>query len=138
VTVRDANSVFVAVPVNGHFLREINGQALTIWSIVPSGLAQTDVTRFQFWHLAADCAGPRLVYGNNNTLYIIGNTGYYAPNTATQTPLSVENFSAGQDVTQPGQCLNIDHPQPFFQLGVVSTVDISSWGLTPPFSWHLE
>jgi hypothetical protein len=137
MTIRDANSKFVAVPVNGGYLREISGQAFKIWSIEPSGLGQTDLTHFQFLHEAANCADQRLIYGNDDTLYIIGNTGYYTLNPATETVLSIENFAAGQDVTQPGQCVNITGTD-FIQLGPVSTVDISSWALTPPFSWHLE
>jgi hypothetical protein len=135
VTVRDANSVFVAVPVNGHFLREISGQPFIIWSIIPAGLGPTNPETFQFFHLAANCTDPRLIYGND-TLYIFGNTGYYTLTTTNEVPLSVESFTTGQDVTQPGKCFNIN-PGPY-PLGPVSTVDISSWGLIPPFSWHLE
>jgi hypothetical protein len=138
VTVRDANSIFVAVPVNGHFLRELSGLPFTIWAITPAGFGQTDPTQFHFYHMTANCAGPRLVYGNDNTLYIIGNTGYYTLSPSTEAPLSMEDFTAGQDVTQPGQCVNLNPPSTFFQLGPVSTVDISSWGLTPPFSWQVE
>ena len=135
MTVRDANSVFVAVPVNGHFLREISGQPYIIWSILPSGLGQTDPETFQFFHLTANCTDARLLYGNG-TVYIFGNTGYYTPTTRDVVPLSAESFTTGQDVSQPGQCTNFNAG--LYPLGAVSTVDISSWGLTPPFSWHLE
>jgi hypothetical protein len=138
MTIRDANSVFVAVPVNGHNLREISGRPFIIWVILPSGFGKTDLTQFQFFHMTANCADPRLINGNDNTLYIVGNTGYYTLNTTIEAPLSIENFSAGQDVTQPGQCTNQNQASTFYPLGPVSTVDISSWGLTPPFSWHLE
>jgi hypothetical protein len=138
ITIRDVNSVFVAVPVNGHYLREISGQPFDIPAILPTGFGQTDLTQFHFFHMTANCADPRLVDGTNNTLYIIGNTGYYTLNTTTEAPLSIESFSAGQDVTQPGQCTNQNQASTFYPLGPVHTVAISSWGLTPPFSWHLE
>ena len=138
ITIRDVNSVFVAVPVNGYNLREVSGHPVIIWSITPAGLGQTDLTLFHFFHMTANCTDPRLIYGNDNTLYIIGNTGYHTLNTVTEAPLSEENFTAGQDVTQPGQCVNINPADTFYALGPVSTVDLSSWGLTPPFSWHLE
>ena len=138
ITIRDSNSVFVAVPVNGGYLRELSGRAFEIPMISATGFGQTDTTGFHFYHMTANCADPRLIYGNNNTLYIIGNTGYYTLSSTTEAPLSIENFTAGQDVAQPGQCVNQDQTSTFYPLGPVSTVDISSWGLTPPFSWHLE
>jgi hypothetical protein len=137
VTVRDANSVLVAVPQNGQFQREVGGQPFYLPSVTETGLGESDETLFQFYHLAADCAGPRLVTGPP-WIYIFGNTGYYTTNATEQVPLSWETFTAGQDLTKPGQCFN-QHPftNPFI-IGPLNTVDISSWGLTPPFSWHLE
>ena len=138
ITIRDVNSVFVAVPVNGQYQREVSGQPFYLsGSVTSAGLGQTDLTRFQFFHMAANCADPRLV-GGNNTLYIVGSTGYYTLNAVTEAPLSVENFTAGQDVTQPGQCVNLNPASTFYSVGPVSTVSISSWGLTPPFSLHVE
>lgn len=138
VTLRDANSVLVGVPQNGSFQRELSGQPFDLPPpVTPTGLGQSDETRFQFFHLSANCAGPRLVQGPQS-LSIIGNTGYYTINATVQTPLSVENFNAGQDLSQPGQCANLTPATTSYSIGPLSTVDISSWGLTPPFSWHLE
>ena len=137
VTIRDANSVLVAVPQNGLFQREVGGRPFFLEAVTPDGLIESDETRFQFFHMAANCAGPRLLQ-ESPWIYIFGKTGYYTTNTTEQVPLSWETFDAGQDLTKPGHCFN---QGPFFNpftLGPVSTVDTSSWGLTPPFSWHLE
>lgn len=137
VTVRDANSVRVAVPQNGSFLRELSGQPFNLPSLTPTGLGQSDETRFQFFHVSAGCTGPRLVLGSQS-LVIIGNTGYYTTNATDQVPLSEETFTDGQDLTQPGQCVDLSPSTNTYPIGPLSTVDISSWGLTPPFTWHVE
>jgi hypothetical protein len=87
--------------------------------------------------MSANCAGPRLVLGPQS-LFIIGNTGYYTTDPTVQTPLSWETFTAGQDLSQPGQCVNQNPATTSYSIGPLGTVDISSWGLTPPFSWHVE
>jgi hypothetical protein len=135
LTVRDANSVLVAVPFNGQYGREINGAEVRL-RVTPTGFGQTPVPELLFYHAAPDCLGPRLLTGPN-VLFIVGNTGYYAAATTGVDPQSRETFTEGQDVSQPGQCVN-GSPNIFDQLGPVTTVDISSWGLRPPFAWHLE
>lgn len=137
LTIRDANSVLVAVPVDGGYAREVDGQGLGIQAaLTTTGLGQTPASSFNFYHLAANCTGPRLVIGPG-ALLIWGNTGYYttAQAASMQTPLSVESFTAGQDASQPGLCGTVNYS---IEVGPVSTVDISSWGLTPPFQWTLN
>jgi hypothetical protein len=137
VTVRDANSVLVAVPQNGQFQREIGGQPFYLPSVTPTGIGRSDETRFQFFHLSANCAGARLILGQPWVL-IFGNTGYYTTSATLQVPASEETFTDGQDLTQPGQCVTLSPSPNTYLIGPVSTVDISSWGLTPPFTWHLD
>ena len=136
LTVRDANSVLVAVPINGGYAREVNGQELGITNLSPTGIGQSPAAAMVFYHLAANCAGPRLVQGSG-ALLIWGNTGYYTTTqeASTQSPLSAETFTTGQDASQPGHCGTINFS---IEIGPVSTVDISSWGLTPPFQWTLN
>jgi hypothetical protein len=137
LTIRDANSVLVAVPVDGGYAREVNGQGLGFeTNITTAGLGQSPSYSFTFYHLAAHCAGPRLVQGPGGLL-IWGNTGYYTTTQAAslQTPLSVETFTTGQDPSQPGQCGTVNYS---VEIGPVYTVDVSSWGLTPPFQWTLN
>jgi len=135
LTLRDVNSVLVAVPVNGQWQREVSGETFYIQAPVSSaGLGQSNIAAFTFWHVQANCAGPRLTLGQND-LFIFGNTAYFTLSWSTQTTASVELFTAGQDVAQPGQCVNVQNISP---VGLVSTVSVSSWGVTPPFSWHLE
>jgi hypothetical protein len=126
--------VLVAVPQNGGFVREVAGQTLILASdLTPTGLGQSSPVIF--YHLAASCAGPRYVQGPNE-LFILGTTGYYTTQAASlQSPLSTETFTTGQDASQPGQCAPITYS---VQIGPVSTVDISSWGLTPPFQLTLN
>jgi Collagen triple helix repeat (20 copies) len=135
LTLRDANSVLVAVPQNGSFMREVDGQALTLeGEPTPAGLGQS--TPLVLYHLAANCAGPRYVQGPNE-LFILGTTGYYTTTQAAslQSPLSAETFTTGQDASQPGACSAINYS---VQIGPASTVNISSWGLTPPFQLTLN
>jgi hypothetical protein len=96
------------VPVNGGYQREISGRVFNLFGISPAGFGQMDLATFHFYHMAANCAGPRLLYGNNDIRYIVGNMGYYTLGNLTEAPLSVENFTAGEDVTQPGQCFEPD------------------------------
>jgi hypothetical protein len=134
LTLRDANSMLVAVPTNGGFLREVDGQALILaGEPTPTGLDQS--TLLVFYHLAANCAGPRYVQGPDE-LFILGTTGYYTTQAASLlSPLSAETFTTGQDASQPGPCTPFTYS---IQIGPVSTVDISSWGLTPPFQLTLN
>ena len=129
--------MLVAVPQNGSFMREVDGQALTLeTSPTPTSLGQSTPGAFVLYHLAANCAGPRYVQGPNE-LFIWGTTGYYTTTQAAslQSPSSAETFTTGQDASQPGQCAPINYS---IQIGPVSTVDISSWGLTPPFQLTLN
>ena len=137
LTLRDANSLLVAVPQDDGFMREVGGQALAFQTTpTPAGLGQSTPLAFVLYHLAANCAGPRYVQGPNE-LFIWGTTGYYTTTQAAslQSPLSAETFTTGQDASQPGQCAPITYS---VQIGPVSTVDISSWGLTPPFQLTLN
>jgi hypothetical protein len=134
LTIRDANSVFVATPFNGGYQRSISGVAVFV-ALTPAGLQQTDPFRIGFYHLEANCAGPRLM--DSGYLYLAGNTGYYATTGSYVTALSAEGFPNGQDPGQPGQCTESSE-NVFVFAGLAATVDVGAWGLQPPFSLQLN
>ena len=136
ITVRDANDVFVAA-VAGGFFRTVDGYSLGIQGqVTPAGLPQNDPSVFSFYHLAPNCAGPRLIIGSNE-LFIFGNTGYYTTSATTQTVASREDFTSGQDITQPGTCSPAGSSTSY-DIGPITTVDIAAWGLVPPFSMQVN
>lgn len=138
ITIRDANSVLVAVPSGMGFERYVNGLTLVLETdLGVAGIGTTAITSFTFYHMEANCAGPRLIQGPN-LLFVEGTTGYYTTSAETtqEAPLSMETFTAGQDVSTPGQCSSLLNN--YFELGPITTIDISSWNITPPLGQYVE
>jgi Collagen triple helix repeat (20 copies) len=136
ITIRDANNVFVAATAGDNFYRNVDGETLLIeGSVTPAGLPQDGYPNFAFYHLAPNCAGPRLIIGPN-TLVIFGDTGYYSTSATLQGPASQETFTSGQDVSQPGTCGSISNT--FYDIGPITTIDIAAWGLVPPFFMQVD
>ena len=104
----------------------------------------SDSSGLVFYHVAANCAGPRLILSYDaliGPLVIHNNNGYYpgGPLTA-QTVQSVENFLDGEDVSQPStHCSTTNLPISSLSVyGPVETVDMSTFGFVPPFYFALE
>jgi hypothetical protein len=110
-----------------------------------SGFYSMDSSGFSFYHVAADCAGPRLLLGYDpffGTLLIQNNIGYYPGGPLSpQTVQSVENFLLGEDITQPSahcSTQNVPPPSPLAVYGTVKTLNMSSFGFVPPFYFVLR
>jgi Collagen triple helix repeat (20 copies) len=110
----------------------------------PTGFVESDAGGFNFYHVAANCAGPRLVLGYDSfigPLLVQNNIGYYPTGPLiAQTVQSVENFLSGEDVSQPSaHCSSSNLPISSLSVyGALKTVNMSSFGLVPPFYFALE
>jgi hypothetical protein len=93
-----------------------------------------------FEHTSVDCSGPRYIPDDGNTMARRSQNNstklYYASDPLQQITIhSYESVIAGADPDQPGQCNGPATPSTAFY-GSVTTVDLSTLNLTPPF--HLE
>jgi hypothetical protein len=110
-----------------------------------TGFYNEDSVGFNFYHVAAGCAGPRLVIGDDaffGPLLVQNNIGYYPTGPLIpQTVQSVENFLTGEDITQPSaHCSTANLPplSPLTVYGTLKTVNMSSFGFVPPFYFVLR
>jgi hypothetical protein len=113
-------------------------------NIDSAGFFQVPESQLVFYHVAADCSGPRLMLGAGPFLgsmtVTTANVGYYAGGPLTiQTVASQETFLPGEDVSQPSMHCGppTDLPAPGY-FGPERTLDINSLGLVPPFTFQLE
>jgi Collagen triple helix repeat (20 copies) len=108
------------------------------------GFYSEDSSGFNFYHVAAGCAGPRLVLSYDpffGPLLVQNNIGYYPGGPLTpQAVQSVENFLTGEDVTQPStHCSTSGLPISTLSVyGALKTVNMSSFGFVPPFYFVLR
>jgi hypothetical protein len=110
-----------------------------------TGFDSLDVSGFSFYHVQADCAGPRLLLSYDpffGTLLVYNNIGYYPGGPLIpQNVQSVENFLPGEDITQPSahcSTQNVPPLSPLAVYGTVKTVNMSSFGFVPPFYFVLR
>jgi hypothetical protein len=145
----DSTGKFVASAVYDDYM-QIGSDFVSLGLLVlpevssPTGFVESDAGGFNFYHVAANCAGPRLMLSYDSfigTLVIKNNIGYYPTGPyIAQTVQSVENFLTGEDVSQPSahcssQALPISSLSVY---GALKTVNMSSFGFVPPFYFALE
>ena len=62
-------------------------------------------------------------------------TGYSAATGGTLMPVSsFEKLPTGADITQPGQCISGGASPASLPIGLMQTIDMSTFGFVPPFS----
>ena len=112
-------------------------------NVESTGFFQIGTTGVVFYHVAANCSGPRLMQSTEPfwaPMTVASNVGYFAGGPLSiQTVTSQETFLDGEDVSQPSTHCGpaTDLPIPGYY-GPVRTVDINSLGLVPPFIFQLE
>jgi hypothetical protein len=110
-----------------------------------TGFYNEDSVGFNFYHVEAGCAGPRLMVGYDpifGNFLVQNNIGYYAGGPLLpETVQSVENFLTGEDITQPSthcSTANLPPESPLTVYGTLKTVNMSSFGFVPPFYFVLR
>jgi hypothetical protein len=130
-------------------LMNINGSLVNVLldyqiPLVPpqSGFYTQDVVDVVFWHLTADCSGPRYLpvsggpYGTYQ-IFTVNNQAaplYLFYPTAAPTQMTVqasEQFASGQNPLQPGTCTATTAK---VSLAPMAYFDVSTLGLVAPFS----
>jgi hypothetical protein len=134
----DSSGTVMGPDVGGRLYLGINGLVVqTINQIATSGFVPYDTSLFTWDYLSADCSGPKYLPTDYFTsqLWVFGNTGYYAATAGTLMPVSsFEEFPTGADITQPGQCISGGASPVSSPIGLMRTIDMSTFGFVPPFS----
>jgi len=132
----DSRGTIMGPDVGGSLYLSVNGLVVQVNNQIQTpGFVPYDTSLFTWDYLSADCSGPKYLPTDYFTshLWVFGNTGYYAATAGTLMVVnSFEEFPTGADITQPGQCI-VGGP-PATPIGLMQTIDMSTFGFLPPFS----
>jgi hypothetical protein len=132
----DSRGTIMGPDVSGGLYLSINGLVVRVNNqIATSGFVPYDTGLFTFDYPTADCSGPRYLPTDffTSDLWVFGNTAYYGATAGTVMVVnSFEEFQTGADITQRGQC--IPGGEPASPIGLMQTIDMSTFGFVPPFS----